>query len=113
MLPKFLVTKSNKLLKCVSSNKAGEDYESVTGLTLIFNSTVTTLAVSVSIVNDDIVEGNQSFFGNLSNPEGPVTLNLAQATVTIEDDDTIRKCLRRNDEVCTFLQRISNGKHFC
>ena len=54
---------------------------------------MTRLTVSVSIANDVIVEGDQYFFGNLSNPEGPVTLNPARASVTIEDDATDRKYL--------------------
>lgn len=60
----------------------------MTGSTLTFNSSVITRNVSVSIVNDDVTEGDQSFFGNLGNAEGPVILSPAEATVTIEDDDT-------------------------
>ena len=47
---------------------------------------MTSRTVSVPIINDNITEGDQSFFGNLGNPQGPVTLDPAQATVTIEDD---------------------------
>ena len=55
------------------------------GQTLTFSSTVTSLTVSVPIINDNITEGDESFFGNLSNPQGPVTLDPEVATVTIQD----------------------------
>ena len=68
------------------SHTATEDYVSISDLTLIFNLTVPFVQVPVTIVDDAIVEGDQSFFGNLNNPVGRVTLDPAQATVTITDD---------------------------
>ena len=41
---------------------------------------------SVTIVNDNILEGDQSFSGNLKSPVGPITLDPDMATVTIIDD---------------------------
>ena len=46
-----------------------------------------TYTISVTIINDNVVEGNQSFFGTLGNPVGPVDLDPSQATVTIQDND--------------------------
>lgn len=47
---------------------------------------MTSINISVVIVDDDIVEGNQSLTGNLDSPVGPVLLSPAVATVTITDD---------------------------
>ena len=57
------------------------------GQTLTFTPSVSSLTVSVPIINDNITEGEQFFIGNLSNPQGPVTLDPEVATVTIVDDD--------------------------
>ena len=37
-------------------------------------------------MDDNLVEGEESFFGNLRNPVGPITLSPDRATVTIVDD---------------------------
>ena len=83
----------------------------VTGVTLTFDSTVTSRSIPVSIVNDGIVEGDQYFFCNLSNPEGPVIFSPAQATVTIEEDATDRKyqfCILSEFHIYTYwLYKLS------
>ena len=58
----------------------------MTGVILTFNAAVTSLIVSVPIINDTIAEPDQYFFGNLRNPVGPGDLNPDQAMVTIVDD---------------------------
>ena len=64
----------------------------VKGQNLTFNSIVTSLTVSVPIINDDIAEGEQFFIGQLSNPQGPVTLLSPEvANITIVDDAPDRK----------------------
>ena len=90
----YLITES-LILSC----KAPEDYAEETGLLLTFNSTVTSIDISVSIKDDNILEGNQSFFGNLKSPVGPVTLNPDMVTVTIFDDALERKCLCRGNRL--------------
>lgn len=68
------------------SCKAPEDYTEVTGLTLTFGPSVSSISVPVTIINDSISEGNQTFVGNLGSPVGAVTLSPPTATVTILDD---------------------------
>ena len=70
----------------IFSHTATEDYVSISGLTLIFNLTVPFFQVPVTIVDDNIVEGDQSFFGILNHPVGHVVLNPARANVTISGD---------------------------
>ena len=53
---------------------APEDYMEVSNLTLTFKPNMSTISVPVTIMNDGILEGDQSFFANLSSPVGPVTL---------------------------------------
>ena len=60
---------------------------------------VSSINISASIIDDNITEGNQSFFGRLSNPAGPVTLDPAVATVIIFDDAQERKYLCRDNKV--------------
>ncbi|ODU00866.1 MAG: hypothetical protein ABS79_02645 [Planctomycetes bacterium SCN 63-9] len=65
---------------------AGTDFTAVSG-TLTFAPGVTTQTISVPILGDTLVEGNESFTVRLSNPTNAV-LGTAQGTGTITDDDT-------------------------
>ena len=80
-----------------SSYTAPEDYTEISGHTVTLGPSVSSVSVSVSIVNDSCVEGEEFFYGNLRNPVGPATLAPAKATIVIEDDD--RKLLVL--EACT------------
>ena len=75
------------------------DYVEETGRTLTFGPVVSCINVSVSIINDDISEGEESFFGNLSSSAGSVTLNPDVANVIIYDDAQDRKCLHRDNNL--------------
>ena len=67
--------------------QAGQDYGETTG-TLTFGTTETSRTILVPLLNDRIVEGNETFFVTLSNPGGGATLGaLVQTTVTVVDDD--------------------------
>lgn len=81
---KHLVTKS------LTFYKAPEDYTERT-LTLTFGPNVSCINVTVTIVDDIFLEGDQSFFGNLSSPVAPIIPDPDVATVTIIDND--RKCV--------------------
>lgn len=59
------------------------DFMSVTGSSLIFGPSTTSLPVVVSIVDDNIVENPEFFFGNLSTTDGAVLLAPDFTTVTI------------------------------
>jgi subtilisin family serine protease len=71
-----------------SATSAGgkeKDYTATSG-TLIFNPGVTSLTVTVSVKGDRRVEGDETFFVNLSNPSG-ATIADGQGMGTIVNDD--------------------------
>ena len=71
---------------------AGSDYTAVTDQTLSFAGTTDeTQEFTVTIMNDSLVEGPETFVVSLSNPTGGGAEGIvatATATVTITDDDT-------------------------
>ena len=71
---------------------AGSDYTAVTNQTLSFAGTTDeTQEFTVTIMNDSLVEGPETFVVSLSNPTGGGTGGIvatATATLTITDDDT-------------------------
>ena len=71
-----------------STSPATADFGSVSR-TLIFNSTITSINVPVNITDDMLVEVSENFFGNITliSTDANVTINPAEATITIEDDD--------------------------
>ncbi len=69
-----------------SATVAGDDYTETT-LTLQFTSTVRRLPVSVSILDDTVVEGDEVFEVKLSGDR--VSSVSSVARVTIEDDDAV------------------------
>ena len=74
--------------------EAPEDYTTVVQ-TLTFNSSTSSIDLLIPLVDDNTVEEDQIFFANLTNPSAPdVTLDPAQATITIEDNED-RKCQSR------------------
>ena len=68
------------------SATAGQDYTSKSG-TLTFAANETSKTVSVSILGDNIDEGNETFTLRLSNPTGNAFLADSEATGTIENSD--------------------------
>jgi hypothetical protein len=69
------------------SASASSDYVTRSG-TLTFASGVTSRTISVPIVGDTIVESDETFFVNLTNPNG-AEIGDSQATGTISNDDSI------------------------
>ncbi|MBD2313244.1 DUF4347 domain-containing protein [Desertifilum sp. FACHB-1129] len=67
---------------------AGEDYEAVSG-TLTFAPNQDTQTIRVPVIGDTVVEMNETFFVQLSNPSGNAVLGNEQATVTILEDDQL------------------------
>ena len=67
---------------------AGADF---TGITDVwpFSDAVSMQCVSVSALDNDILEGNQTFFVNLTTSNTDVILNPAAAEVTITDVGTL------------------------
>lgn len=67
---------------------SGVDYTAVPLQTLTFGPGVITQTVSVSTLQDALVEGNETFNVNLSNPSTGTTISDSQGVGTIVDNDT-------------------------
>lgn len=67
---------------------AGEDFEQVSGI-LTFAPNQETQTIRVPVIGDTIVEMNETFFVELSNPSGNAVLGNDRATVTIVEDDQL------------------------
>jgi len=65
---------------------AGLDYTTTSG-TLTFNPGVTTQQINVPIIGDTAMEGDETFFVNLSNVSAGATIGDNQAVGTIANDD--------------------------
>lgn len=65
---------------------AGSDYQSTSG-TLTFNANETSKTVSVTINGDMLVESDETFLVNLSNPSAGTNLGDPQGLGTIQNDD--------------------------
>src|SRR5207253_10447054 len=89
----FPITLSGPSSRAVTVNFAtadstateGSDYQASSG-TLTFNPGETTKTISVSVKGDTVVESNELFFLNLSNPSNAV-LARSQGIGTIINDD--------------------------
>ena len=68
-------------------NPAGTDYTDTT-VTLTFNATILTQMVTVSIVNDNVVEDTEFINLALTSVDNAVMLNPAINTIYIEDRDS-------------------------
>ena len=66
---------------------AGSDYTSPGAVTPMFGSTTTSQTVSVVIVDDEILEDDETFLGNLATTDDRVNLNPITATATIIEDN--------------------------
>jgi len=64
---------------------AGSDYLATSG-TLVFPPNTTTKTVSVTVLDDTVYEGNETFFLNLSSPTG-ATIQDGQGTGTIVENE--------------------------
>jgi hypothetical protein len=73
------------------SATAGLDYVGVTGGSVTIPAGATTATATVSILDDSLVEGNETFTVSIVSAQtasgGPVTIGTGNATVTIVDDD--------------------------
>ena len=61
------------------------DFQRVSGIKFVLDATTTSREITVNIVNDDIQENLESFYGNLSTANATVDLIPAAARVTIID----------------------------
>ena len=87
---KYTTTDTAGLANCaVVNGKASErcDYQTTVG-TLRFAAGETTKSFSIPIINDTLVEGNETFTVNLTSPSGAMLGSPATATVTIVDNDS-------------------------
>ena len=57
-------------------------------MVLTFTPSVTEIDISVTIANDELVEIDENFFGDLITTSGDVIINPAEAEVTILDRDS-------------------------
>ncbi|MEO8428037.1 MAG: Calx-beta domain-containing protein, partial [Verrucomicrobiota bacterium] len=66
--------------------KAGSDYVPTNGV-LTFAASETTKTISVSVIGDNLVEGDENFLVTLSNLQGATIIDGGQALGVIKDDD--------------------------
>jgi uncharacterized repeat protein (TIGR01451 family) len=69
--------------------KAGSDYTAATGA-LTFNPGVTTQAIHIPIVNDALVEPDETLTISISSPQRALLASPQQAVLTIRNDDSSR-----------------------
>ena len=70
-----------------STSPAGIDYIGAT-ITLMFDATISTQIVTLSILDDNVVEDTKFFNLALTSVNGAVMLNLATTRINIEDVDS-------------------------
>ena len=70
---------------CTHTHTAPGDY-TATIVMITFAPEEDTMTVTVNIVNDDIVEYNEMFFGRLSATDSLVQVTDGEATITIVDE---------------------------
>ncbi|HJP90528.1 MAG TPA: S8 family serine peptidase [Pyrinomonadaceae bacterium] len=87
----------------VANGKASErcDYETAVG-TLRFSAGEATKSVTIPIVNDALVEGNETFTFTISGASG-ASLGTSTATVTIVDNDTTPASQNPIDDIPFFV----------
>ena len=66
---------------------ANEDYQAATG-TLVFADGETSKVINITVLNDQTVEGAESFTVSLSNPVGISVSGSSNVTVQIQDNDS-------------------------
>ena len=77
-----------------ASSSSPEDYLAESNLVLEFDVATLSHQINISIVNDDILENPEVFYGNLSTSDGAVQPNPVAATVNIlEAPGDDGKCL--------------------
>ena len=89
------------------SATAGEDYASIPA-TLTIPAGVTSTSLSVSLLDDGVVEASEQFTVTLSDPDQRVTTQTLSATGTIEDDDQLHVSVA----AASALESDDGGLHF-
>ena len=68
----------------------GEDYDSTMSYSVVFLAGMTTVSFNISIRDDDIFEGSESFILDINTnilPDSVTADDPSQATIMIVDDD--------------------------
>ena len=68
-----------------ATSTAPQDFVAMSNVPLEFSATTSSRQVTVTIINDNILENAEFFYGNLSTSDGVVQLSPATATVTIQE----------------------------
>lgn len=68
---------------------AGEDYVASSGLITFADGDTTDKSIVIATLEDDLLEGDETFDVELSLPAGGASLGLAQSTVNIVDNDVV------------------------
>jgi len=96
-----------------TAGPSNPDYTAVSG-TLSFPANVTVQTISVPLINDNVVEPNETFYVNLSNvSSSAVALKTSQATGTITNDDSTQLSITDvtdSESVGTFKFIVSLSK---
>jgi len=83
----------------VDTSSAGMDFNT-TSAVLIFNARISLQCESVTILNDTILESNETFFVQMESTDSSVNITLGSASVTILDDDSEYKINFKSEMSC-------------
>ena len=91
------------------SLSGGDDFTAVQGRQLVFNASSSSITVPITIINDNLVENNETFTASLSlaGTEDRVTLAPDEATVTITDSDSKHSLMHiLSERAITFILTV-------
>ena len=69
-----------------TSGGLSPDYNGISGLSVVFDPSTVNQSVSVSIINDQVLENLEFFYGNLSSTDRAVEFSVPSAQVSIVED---------------------------
>ena len=75
------------MLICILDHTAAFDYVPLS-LEIQFNNSLARQCLDITVINDTILEFNESFFVNLDTSDSNVSIENQTATVLIENDDS-------------------------
>ena len=74
-------------LKTNIGTASGSDFRAIAKEDITFNAQESKKTVSISLINDQVIEGNENFTVTLETTQPRVVFSRSQTTVTIQDND--------------------------